>query len=276
MNTLSPLLDVRTLSVDFPTRHGLAAALRGVSFSVGREKLGIVGESGSGKSTVARAILDSLPPQARVSVEGLTFEGADLRTMPKARRAGLLGRRLSMVPQDPRFGLNPVISVGRQIAESYRLVGGHGRREARALALDALAMVKIADPRATYDRYPHQLSGGMGQRVMIAMMLAPGPALLFADEPTSALDSTTTGHVLETLHDLVSARGMGLVLISHDLDLVAAFCDRILVMNQGEIVESCRAGDLSRVRHPYSRRLLAAVPRLPVPRDRSSAALGGR
>ena len=165
-----------------------------------------------------------------------------------------------MVMQDPKFSLNPVMTVGRQIGEAYRAHGRSSRAEARRRALEMLAAVKIRDPERVYERYPHEVSGGMGQRVMIAMMLVADPDILIADEPTSALDVTVQMQVLAILDDLVSARGLGLIFISHDLNLVASFCDRVLIMYAGRVVETCDASALHRARHPYTRGLLAALP----------------
>lgn len=257
-----PLLTVESLRVRFPTRTRLVEAVRGISFTVGREKLGIVGESGSGKSITARAILRLVPPPGKVTASRLTFGetdllGADLRTIREIR-----GRRISMVLQDPRFSLNPVMTVGSQIAEAYRVHHRPSSAEARRRALEMLRAVRMRDPERVYDAYPHEVSGGMGQRIMIAMMLAPGPDLLIADEPTSALDVTVQMQVLAILDDLVTKRGMGLIFISHDLNLVASFCDRVLVMYGGRIVEAIRAAELHSARHPYTRGLLAALPSL--------------
>jgi peptide/nickel transport system ATP-binding protein len=254
------LLEVDDLRVRFRSERGFIEAVRGVSFAMGREKLGIVGESGSGKSLTGRALLGVLPPYARLRVDRLSFDGVDLtRATPHQRRA-LRGGRMGMILQDPKFSLNPVMRVGRQIAEAARHHLGCSRRAARRRALEMLDAVRIRDPERVLDAYPHALSGGMGQRVMIAMMLVAGPDLLIADEPTSALDVTVQMQVLAIIDDLVTRRGMGLVFISHDLPLVASFCDRVLVMHRGEIVETCRADALAEARHPYTRRLLAAVP----------------
>ncbi len=261
------LLTVEDLWVRFPSRKGTVEAVRGVSFTVARERLGIVGESGSGKTMTGRSILRLVPPPGEVAAKVLRFGDTDLLTIEEPALRAVRGRRISMVMQDPKFSLNPVMPVGRQIAEAYRVHSGAGAAAAREKALDALAAVRIRDPQRVYGAYPHELSGGMGQRAMIAMMLVPDPDLLIADEPTSALDVTVQMQVLAIIDDLVSERGMGLIFISHDLNLVASFCDRVLIMYAGRILETCRAVDLSRARHPYTRGLLDSLPRIDRPRD---------
>jgi len=257
-----PLLTVEDLRVSFPTRTRLIEAVRGIGFTLGREKVGLVGESGSGKSMTGRAILGLVPPPGRVSAARMMLGDVDLlRASPRKMRE-VRGRRVSMVLQDPRFSLNPVLTVGAQIAEAYRAHERVPRAQARDRALEMLRAVRIRDPERVHDAYPHELSGGMGQRVMIAMMLAPDPDLLIADEPTSSLDATVQMQVLAILDDLVTRRGMGLLFISHDLRLVASFCDRVLVMYGGRIVETVAAADLDRAEHPYTRGLLAALPSL--------------
>ncbi|HUH85717.1 MAG TPA: ABC transporter ATP-binding protein [Stellaceae bacterium] len=246
-----PLLDV----ADLRLRIGGAEILRGVSFAMGRERLGIVGQSGSGKSQTARAILRLLPAGATLAAARLDFDGIDLLAADAAAMRGLRGRRLGLVLQDPRFALNPIMTIGAQIVEACP---GAGRRAAREKALALLEAVSIREPQRVFDRYPHQLSGGMGQRAMIAMMLAADPDLLIADEPTAALDSGIRNETLAVLDREVSRRGMGLILISHDLDLVAGFCDRVLVMEEGRVVEDCAATALAAAAHPATRRLLAA------------------
>ncbi|MBX3567869.1 MAG: ABC transporter ATP-binding protein [Rhizobiaceae bacterium] len=257
-----PVLEIRNLRIAFPTLRGSLEVVRGLDLTLGRERLGIVGESGSGKSLTGRAIMGLVPPPGRVSVDRMSFMGEDISRLAPADFVRLRGRRISMVLQDPKFSLNPVMKVGRQIEETYHLHVGGGRRQAYARTLEVLAAVKIRDPEAVYHLYPHQLSGGMGQRVMIAMMLIPEPQLLIADEPTSALDVTIQLQVLAILEDLVRERGMSLIFISHDLGLVASFCDRVLIMYAGKVVESCLASELDRVQHPYARGLLSSVPRL--------------
>ena len=261
----APLLRVEDLWVRFPGRMGVVEAVRGVGFTVGREKLGIVGESGSGKTVTGRAILRLVPPPGRVTARRLVFDGQDLLALNEAAMRGIRGRRISMVMQDPKFSLNPVMTVGSQVAEAYRMHADASLEEARRRTLEMLAAVKIRDPERVYRLYPHEVSGGMGQRVMIAMMLIPGPDLLIADEPTSALDVTVQMQVLAILDDLVTQQGMGLVFVSHDLNLVASFCDRILVMYAGRIVETCRASELQQARHPYTRGLLQSLPRVDRP-----------
>jgi len=259
------LLTVENLWVRFTGRTGLVEAVRGIDFAMGREKLGIVGESGSGKSMTGRAILRLVPPPGQVTAGRLEFDGVDLTALDEPAMRRIRGRRISMVMQDAKFSLNPVMTVGQQIDEAYRSHAEVSPPEARRRTLEMLAAVRIRDPERVYRAYPHELSGGIGQRAMIAMMLSPDPDLLIADEPTSALDVTVQLQVLAILDDLVSRRGMGLIFISHDLNLVASFCDRVLIMYAGRIVETCRASALHEARHPYTRGLLASLPRVDRP-----------
>ncbi|MBD9625600.1 MULTISPECIES: ABC transporter ATP-binding protein [Ensifer] len=257
---MSTLLTVEDLKVSFPTRTGLVEAVRGVSFTLGRERLGIVGESGSGKSQTGRAIMGLTPGHAQVTAKQLNFDGIDLLSAsPKVRR-DLRGKRIAMILQDPKYSLNPVMSIGRQIVETLRQHENVSRGEARERALDMLAAVQIRDPKRVYDLYPHEVSGGMGQRAMIAMMLVAGPELLIADEPTSALDVTVQLEVLGILDKLVADRGMGLIFVSHDLRLVSSFCDRVIVMYAGRIVEELAASELANAKHPYTQGLLNCMP----------------
>jgi peptide/nickel transport system ATP-binding protein len=254
---MTALLEIEDLRVSF----GTAEALSGVSFSLGRERVALVGGSGAGKSLIGRSILRLLPPDASLGARRLAFDGIDLlHAGPRALRA-LRGRRIGWVLQDPKFSLNPVMRVGAQIEEAVRLHGTSGAAS-RARAIDLLASVHLPEPARVHGLYPHELSGGMGQRAMIAMMLAGDPDLLIADEPTSALDATSAMQVLAVLDELVERRGMGLLFISHDLRLVEGFCDRVLVLEAGRIVESCEAGSLAAAQHPYTRRLMAARPSL--------------
>lgn len=255
------LLEVENLRVTFPTRKGPVEVVRGVSFSLGRERLGIVGESGSGKSQTGRAILGLTPAPGMATAERLSFDGIDLRDLsPKAWR-GLRGKRMSMVMQDPKFSLNPVMPVGKQLMEVLRTHGA-SRTEARQTALAMLEAVQIRDPERVFRAYPHELSGGMGQRAMIAMMLMAKPDLLIADEPTSALDVTIQIEVLRILDKLVAEKGMGLIFISHDLRLVSSFCDRVLVMYAGRVVEELKASELAQAKHPYTQGLLNCLPQI--------------
>lgn len=258
----SPLVEVENLRIAFPREDGAwHDAVRGVSFTLGREKLGIVGESGSGKSLSSRALLGVLPEHARMSADRLRFDGIDLlRASPRERRK-LRGGRMGMILQDPKFSLNPVVRVGSQIMEAFRI--GYptlSKAETRRRAIGMLEAVHIRSPERVMDLYPHQISGGMGQRVMIAMMMAREPDLLVADEPTSALDVTVRAQVLSIMNELVTRRGAGLILISHDLKLVSRFCDRVLVMYAGRIVESLLADQMQHARHPYTKGLLSCLP----------------
>ena len=259
---MTPLLEVEDLRVAFDTRRGRVEAVRGISFAVGRERVGIVGESGSGKSMTGRAILRLVRPPGHAEARRLAFEGTDLQALSERGMRRVRGRRIAMVMQDPKFALNPVMRVGRQLAETLAVHGRIGRAEARRRSLAALEAVRIRDPERVLGSYPHELSGGMGQRVMIAIMLIAEPALLIADEPTSALDVTVQLEVLRILDDLVRDRGMGLLFISHDLRLVSTFCDRVLVMYAGRIVEEIEAARLAQARHPYTRGLLNCLPRV--------------
>jgi peptide/nickel transport system ATP-binding protein len=262
------LLEIRNLRVRFDTPQGPLNAVDGLSFSLGREKLGIVGESGSGKSMSGRAILKLTPPQATVTADKLQFDEVDLLRASERQMLDIRGSRIGMILQDPKYSLNPVVKVGEQIAEAYRLHRKAGRTEARNRALAMLEAVQIREPARVYDLYPHQVSGGMGQRIMIAMMLVAEPALLIADEPTSALDVTVRMEVLNLLDELIRSRGLGLIFVSHDLNLVRKFCDRVIIMYAGRIVEALKASELESAEHPYTRGLLASLPRIHAPRPR--------
>ncbi|RWP36821.1 ABC transporter ATP-binding protein [Mesorhizobium sp.] len=259
---MSTLLEVDDLRVTFPTRTGRIEAVRGASFSLGRERLGIVGESGSGKSQTGRAIMGLTPPQAEVTARKLAFDGIDLLAASPRDRRALRGKRIAMILQDPKYSLDPVMSIGRQIVETLRTHEKVGKAEARDRALAMLEAVQIRDPARVFDLHPHEVSGGMGQRAMIAMMLIAGPEMMIADEPTSALDVTVQLDVLGILDRLVSERGMGLIFISHDLRLVSSFCDRVIVMYAGKVVEQLKASELGRAQHPYTRGLLNCMPKI--------------
>jgi len=259
---MTELLDVRNLRVSYPTRTGVIEAVRGVSFTLGKERLGIVGESGSGKSQTGRAIMGLTPKHAVVSADKLDFNGIDLLSASAKQRRLLRGKRIAMVLQDPKYSLDPVMSIGRQICETLKTHEKVGRAEAKERALAMLEAVQIRDPQRVFDLYPHEISGGMGQRAMIAMMLIAGPELLIADEPTSALDVTVQLDVLKIMDKLVSERGMGLIFVSHDLRLVSSFCDRVIVMYAGRIVEELKASDLKNAQHPYTQGLLNCMPEI--------------
>src|ERR1700754_654128 len=240
---MSTMLSVENLRVSYPTRTGVIEAVRGVSFTLGKERLGIVGESGSGKSQTGRAIMGLTPSHGIVTADKLDFNGIDLLKASAKERRNLRGKRIAMVLQDPKYSLDPVMTIGRQIMETLRAHEKIGKAEARDRVLDMLEAVQIRDPKRVFDLHPHEVSGGMGQRVMIAMMLIAGPELLIADEPTSALDVTVQLDVLRIMDKLVSERGMGLIFVSHDLRLVSSFCDRVLVMYAGKVVEELKASD---------------------------------
>jgi peptide/nickel transport system ATP-binding protein len=264
-----PILDVQALSVSFPSPQGVVRAVRRIGFTLGREKLGIVGESGSGKSMTGRAILKLTPPNAIVEAGAMRFRDIDLVAADERAMRKIRGARIGMILQDPKYALNPVQTAGRQIAEAFRIHRSAGRGEARDRTLAMLEAVRIRNPARVFDLYPHEVSGGMGQRIMIAMMLIPEPDLLIADEPTSALDVTVRLSVLRILDEQIEARGLGLIFISHDLNLVATFCDRVLIMYAGRIVESLPAASLHEAAHPYTRGLLESLPRV----DRRRATL---
>jgi len=262
------LLDVENLSVTFPTRQGEFEAVRGVSFTLGRERLGIVGESGSGKSMTGRAILRLIRPPGRIKADKLELEGVDLLKLSEKAMQKVRGQKISMVMQDPKFSLNPVMRIGEQIIEIYRFHTGATKKAAYKKAMEMLEAVSIRDPERVMRAYPHEMSSGMGQRIMIAMMLVTEPQILIADEPTSALDVSVQTQVLSIIDRLVRERGMGLIFISHDLNLVASFCDRVLIMYAGRIVETCAADKLNEATHPYTRGLLGSLPRLNEPSKR--------
>ncbi len=262
---MTNLLEVENLTVKFPTRNGIFEAVRRISFSLGRERLGIVGESGSGKSMTGRAILRLIKKPGVLEADRISLEGENLLDFTEKQMRSVRGHRISMIMQDPKFSLNPVMRIGDQICEAYRLHARASRAEARKKTLAMLENVLIRDPERVFNAYPHEMSGGMGQRIMIAMMLIPDPQILIADEPTSALDVTVQKEVLEIMDKLVRERGMGLIFISHDLNVVSAFCDRVLIMYSGRIVETCRADRLHEATHPYTVGLLNSMPRLDHP-----------
>jgi peptide/nickel transport system ATP-binding protein len=274
MNTASPantsdktILDVRKLHVSYQSQRGRIDAIHNVSFTMGCEKVGIVGESGSGKSTLGRTIMGVLPESAHTDGQ-ILFNNENLLTLPERRMREIRGGGISMILQDPKFSLNPVMRVGDQISEAFLAHSRSDKTLARKQSLELMESVKIRNPERVYRLYPHEISGGMGQRIMIAMMLVAGPRLVIADEPTSALDVTVRMEVLSVLDEMVSRRHVGLLFISHDLNLVAKFCDRVLIMYAGCIVDACRSSDLRDSRHPYTQGLFASLPKLDEPQKR--------
>jgi|TARA_B110000238_G_C16141159_1_gene446387 peptide/nickel transport system ATP-binding protein len=265
---MSNLLDVENLWVKFPTRSGVFDAVRGINFTLGQERLGIVGESGSGKSMTGRAILRLIRSPGMVTADRMDLEGSGLMGRTEKEMRDVRGKQISMIMQDPKFSLNPVMRVGQQISEAYRLHAKVSKSEAKSKSIEMLEAVAIRDPKRVYNMYPHEVSGGMGQRIMIAMMLIPNPKIMIADEPTSALDVSVQMQVLEIMDKLVKDRGMGLIFISHDLNLVSSFCDRVLIMYAGRVVETLAADKLHEAQHPYTQGLLNSLPRLDVPKDR--------
>jgi oligopeptide transport system ATP-binding protein len=259
------LLDVRDLAVRFETHMGTVQAVDGVSFALEPgETLGLVGESGSGKSVTSLALMGLVPsPPGVVTSRAVTFEGRDLAALSAREMADLRGNRMSMIFQDPMTSLNPLLTVGLQLSEVLERHRGLTRRAARKLAAAGMGDVGIPNPEARLDVYPHELSGGLRQRVMIAMALLCEPALLFADEPTTALDVTIQAQILELLQDLQRRHGTAIVMITHDLGVVAGLADRVHVMYAGRLVET---GPTDRLfgapRHPYTQGLLASVPTL--------------
>ena len=262
MTSATPLVAVRDLRIAFPGRGGVTTAVDGISFEVGLEKLGIVGESGSGKSVTCRSLLGLIAPPAQVTAKSMVLFGDEYAHAKRQAFRAVRGRRMGLIMQDPRYSLNPVLTIGSQIEEGLALQRGLRGAAARAEGLRLLDAVALRDPQRVWQSYAHQLSGGMGQRAMIAMMLAMDPALLIADEPTSALDVTVQVEILALLQSLVKERGMALLLVSHDLRMVEGFCDRVIVMQQGKIVDQCAASQLAASTHAYTRRLLDCVPAL--------------
>ncbi|MGW2885762.1 ABC transporter ATP-binding protein [Streptomyces griseoruber] len=266
------LLDVRDLRVEFRTRDGVARAVNGVSWAVDAgETLAVLGESGSGKSVTAQAVMGILDvPPGRITGGEVLFKGRDLLRMKEDERRRIRGAEMAMIFQDALSSLNPVVPVGDQLGEMFVVHRGMSRKDARARAVELMDRVRIPAARQRVGDYPHQFSGGMRQRIMIAMALALEPALIIADEPTTALDVTVQAQVMDLLAELRREYRMGLVLITHDLGVVADVADRIAVMYAGRIVESAPVHDLYRApAHPYTRGLLDSIPRL----DRKGHAL---
>ncbi|WP_371498900.1 ABC transporter ATP-binding protein [Kitasatospora sp. NBC_00374] len=259
------LLQVDDLQVEFVTRDGIARAVNGVSYSVGAgETLAVLGESGSGKSVTAQAIMGILDtPPGRISGGRVLYKGEDLLTMPEERRRSIRGRKIAMIFQDALSALNPVFSVGWQLGEVFRVHEGMSKKDSLAKAVELMDRVRIPAARQRVTDYPHQFSGGMRQRIMIAMALALGPDLIIADEPTTALDVTVQAQVMDLLAELQAEYRMGLILITHDLGVVADVADKIAVMYAGRIVETAPVHELyGNPAHPYTKGLLRSIPRL--------------
>jgi oligopeptide transport system ATP-binding protein len=259
-----PLLDVRDLRTTFKTEDGTVTAVAGLSFSLDAgSTLGIVGESGSGKSVTSLSIMRLIAPPGRIESGRILFDGEDLLQKSEAEMRAIRGHRIAMIFQDPMTSLNPVLTVGEQIAEAVRLHLGLSRREARDHTIEMLRKVRIPSPEKRVDDYPHQFSGGMRQRVMIAMALSCGPRLLIADEPTTALDVTIQAQILDLMQEMQRETGTAIILITHDLGIVAETCENVLVMYAGAMVEYGRAEEIfASPRMPYTQGLLASLPRL--------------
>src|SRR5215475_9102298 len=262
--TASPLIEVEDLRIDLQDRSGKVAAVEDVSFRINSgETFGLVGESGCGKSITALALIGLLRHPLSIGAGVIRFDGREIQKLAAAEQRALRGNRIAMIFQEPMTALNPVSPVGRQIAEMFVLHKGKTWREANRLAVEALADVRVPAPERRVMDYPHQLSGGMRQRVMIAIALACGPDLLIADEPTTALDVTVQAEIIELMRNLCAERGTAILMISHDLGLVANFCRRVAVMYAGRIVESQVAEAIfSAPRHPYTQGLVNSLPRL--------------
>jgi peptide/nickel transport system ATP-binding protein len=267
--TQKPLLDVRGLQTSFHTRDGVVRAVTGLDFTVDRgEVVGLVGESGCGKSVTSLSIMRLIGPPGRIEAGEVVFDGQDLLKLGDNDMRKVRGERIGMIFQQPTSSLNPVYDVGRQVGEVMEIHRSMKRGAARERALELLRMVGIPDPKRRLDAYPHELSGGMAQRVMIAMALACEPELLIADEPTTALDVTIQAQILDIMRSLQKETGTAIVLITHDLGVVAEMCDRVAVMYAGEIVEQSDVATLfAEPKHPYTRGLIDSVPRLGEDRD---------
>src|SRR5271168_5090502 len=283
MTTALPLLDVNDLTVEFATRRGIVKAVQHVNITVAKgETLGIVGESGSGKSVTSYAVMRILDRAGKIAEGSIMFGGVDVRNAPESEVRQLRGREISMIFQNPRAALNPIRKVGKQIEDILLEHVQAVPSDVTEKAIDALRRVRISNPEERYHAYPFELSGGMCQRVVIALALACQPQLLIADEPTTGLDVTTQKAVMDLVVELTRRRSMSTILITHDLGLAAAYCDRVVVMEKGRVVETAQSVDIfSRPEHPYTRKLMRATPRLSVslrdllPEEESQAVMAG-
>jgi len=266
---MTALLEIEDLHLELRGAGAWLPILRGVSLALASGcVLGLVGESGAGKTMVGKTVLGLQPERARISEGALRFEGRDLAGMPETERRGLLGRGMALIPQDPMTALNPVLRIERQLGDVLRLHLGLGRGEARDAALGLLHDVHIRDPERVLRQYPHELSGGMRQRILIASAFACRPKLIVADEPTTALDVTVQRRILRLIKELQVTSGTALLFITHDLGVVAKICDSVAVMHAGRVVEAAEVGEVfARPRHPYTRALFAATPRYDRPAD---------
>jgi peptide/nickel transport system ATP-binding protein len=271
----APLLEVHDLRVEFPTRRGTLVALDGVTFDIAQgEVLGMVGESGAGKSLTGAAIIGLLDPPGRVAGGRIVFDGQRIDDLPPARMRELRGRRIGAIFQDPLTSLNPLYTIGRQLTQTLRLRRGLDAREARERAVELLRQTGIPAPEHRLGQYPHQFSGGMRQRVVIALALAAEPRLVIADEPTTALDVVVQAQIIALLRNVTQAHGAAVMLITHDMGVIAETCDRVAVMYAGRLVEIGPVDEvIHRPAHPYTAGLMAAVPRLKDERDAQGARL---
>ena len=262
--TSKNLVEVDNLTVEFTTRNGIVQAVSDVSFHIAKgETLGIVGESGSGKSVTSYALMRILEANGMIASGDMVYGGIDLKNASNSTMREIRGREISMIFQNPRAALNPIRKVGKQLEDVMRQHGFATRQNAKAKAIELLKMVRINNPEDRYHSYPHELSGGMCQRIVIAVAIACQPRLLIADEPTTGLDVTTQKAVLDLVGELTKAQGMSTILITHDLGLASAYCDRLIVMEKGRVVESAGAADMfARPAHPYTQKLIRATPRL--------------
>jgi len=275
----APLLEVEELKTEFQTAGGVVQAVRGVSFRIERgETVGIVGESGSGKSVTALSLMGLVPnPPGRITGGSIRLEGEELIGKPERALSRLRGAKMAMVFQDPFSSLNPTMTLGEQVAEPLRLHKGMNKSEAQAETLRLLQAVRIPEPETRYRQYPHQVSGGQRQRIMIAIAFACNPELLIADEPTTALDVTVQAQVLALMQEMQAKTNAGVLLITHDLGVVAEVCDRVLVMYAGQVVESGTVMQIFRVpQHPYTQALLKALPQMDTARGRRLASIPGQ